>query len=245
MGDEVSSRKKRVVLELGGNAAAIVCQSANIDQALEQLFVGAFVYAGQVCIHTQRIYIHQSHWDSFKEQFIERAEQLSNIDPLEKHSDFSVMIDEANAKRVEEWVAEAVNAGATCLFGGQREGNYMQPTILTNVTKGQKVLAEEVFGPVVILESFEKLEDAIEMVNDSRWGLQAAIFTNNIKELNRAYQGLNVGAVIHNRSTTFRVDEMPYGGVKDSGFGREGGKWGLMDYVEPKLLVSEIGGIES
>lgn len=232
------SGKKRVVLELGGNAAAIVGKTANVSDAVDKLFIGAFAYAGQVCIHTQRIYVHQSQWESFKVQFIEKTKQINNIDPFENASEFSVMIDETNAKRVEEWVQEAVKDGAKCLFGGQRIGSYMQPTILTNVPKGQKVLAEEVFGPVVVLESFEDIEDAISSVNDSRWGLQAAIFTNELTELKQAFAYLNVGAVIHNRSTTFRVDEMPYGGVKDSGFGREGGKWGFMDYVEPKLLVS-------
>lgn len=246
VGWEMKARagKKRVVLELGGNAAAIVGKSANINNAAEQLFIGAFAYAGQVCIHTQRIYIHQSHWESFKQQFIEKAKQLSNIDPLENTSEFSVMIDEENARRVEDWVTEALDNGAKCLFGGKRIGNYMPPTVLTNVAKGQKVLAEEVFGPVVVLRSFERIEEAISSVNDSRWGLQAAIYTDEISELNHTFKQLKVGALIHNRATTFRVDEMPYGGVKDSGFGREGGKWGFMDYLEPKLLVTDMGNVE-
>lgn len=229
--------KKKVVLELGGNAAAIVCEDANYGLALDELTVGAFAYSGQVCIHTQRIYVHQELVNQFKKDFVARAQQLTVGDPLAPSTNFSVMIDEQNAKRVEAWVNEATAAGAQVLLGGNREGAYYPPTILTNVPKDAKVRNEEVFGPVVIVESFEGLQEAIEEVNDSRWGLQASIFTDSITQLNQAFDELEVGGVIHNLSTTFRVDEMPYGGVKDSGFGREGVKYAMMHYLEGKLLI--------
>ena len=230
--------KKKVVLELGGNAAAIVCSDANYGLALDEFTIGAFAYSGQVCIHTQRIYVHQELVHQFKKDFVERAQQLTVGDPLTPTTNFSVMIDEKNAKRVESWVGEAVSSGAKVLLGGKREGGYYPPTILTNVPKDGKVRNEEVFGPVVIIESFNSLQEALDEVNDSRWGLQASVFTDSINQLNQAYNGLEVGAVIHNLSTTFRVDEMPYGGIKESGFGREGVKYTMMDYLEGKLLIS-------
>lgn len=229
--------KKEVVLELGGNAAAILCQDADLVHALNELIVGGFAYSGQVCIHTQRIYIHESIMDQFVEGYTSRAVELSIGDPLDPDTEFGVMIDEQNAKRVEEWVQEAVNSGAKVILGHERKNSLYMPTILTNVSKGQKVRDEEVFGPVVILESFKHLDDAIDEVNDARWGLQASIFTDSIRNRDDAFAKLNVGGVIHNKSTTFRVDEMPYGGIKDSGFGREGIRYAMKDYLEPKLLV--------
>lgn len=233
------SGKKKVVLELGGNAAAIVCEDADIERAVNELLVGAFAYSGQVCIHTQRIYIHKKQFDFFASQFVARAKQLKIEDPSNLETDFSVMIDVQNAERVELWVDEAVRAGAKIIIGGKRQGNAMEPTILTNVPKGQKVRDEEVFGPVVIVESYDDLEQALDEVNDCRWGLQAAIFTDSISKRDLAFKRLDVGALIHNRSTTFRVDDMPYGGVKDSGFGREGVRYAMMDYMEGRLLVRE------
>lgn len=232
--------KKKVILELGGNAAAIICEDANCGLALDELTIGAFAYSGQVCIHTQRIYVHQALVYQFKKDFVARAQQLTVGDPLSPSTNFSVMIDEKNAKRLQSWVDEAVSNGAKVLLGGKREGAYYPPTILTNVPKDAKVRNEEVFGPVVIIESFDKLNEAIDEVNDSRWGLQASVFTDSINQLNEVYQKLEVGAVIHNLSTTFRVDEMPYGGIKDSGFGREGVRYTMMDYLEGKLLVSSF-----
>ena len=229
--------KKKVVLELGGNAAAIVCDDANYGLALDQLTVGAFAYSGQVCIHTQRIYVHYELFNQFKSDFVARTEQLTIGNPMSPATNFSVMIDEKNAERVESWVDEAVSLGAQLLTGGKREGTYYPPTILTNVSKEAKARNEEVFGPVVIIESFDTLKEAIDEVNDSRWGLQASVFTDRISQLNEVYQKLEVGAVIHNLSTTFRVDEMPYGGIKDSGFGREGVRYAMLDYLEGKLLV--------
>lgn len=239
VGWDMKSRagKKEVVLELGGNAAAIVCQDANLELALKELMIGGFAYSGQVCIHTQRIYVQNSVYDSFVNRFLEETKELDIGDPLDEDTEFGVMIDENNAKRVEEWVQEALDNGADLLAGHKRDGSLYYPTVLSNVEKGQKVRDEEVFGPVVVVEPFDQLNEAINKVNDSRWGLQASIFTDSIKARDDAFNKLNVGGVIHNKSTTFRVDDMPYGGIKDSGFGREGIRYALKDYLEPKLLV--------
>ena len=233
------ANKKHVVLELGGNAAAIVAEDADLKQTTDELLVGGFAYSGQVCIHTQRIYVHERIIDDFLQTYIEGVEHLKVGDPLEEDTEFGVMIDETNAKRVEKWVNEALDDGAKCLVGGSRVGGFYAPTVLSRVSKGQKAREEEIFGPVVIVEPYSTIEEAITEVNDSRWGLQAAVFTNNIEVRNQVFNLLDVGAVIHNMSTTFRVDDMPYGGIKDSGFGREGVRYAMTDFLERKLLVRE------
>jgi len=229
--------KKEVVLELGGNAAAIVCKDADLELALKELTIGGFAYSGQVCIHTQRIYVHNSVFDSFVNKYVEAVNDLKIGNPLDADTEFGVMIDESNAKRVEEWVGEALANGADLIAGHKRDGSLYSPTILTKVPKGEKVRDEEVFGPVVVIESFDNFNEAINEVNDCRWGLQAAIFTDSIKWRDEAFYNLDVGGVIHNKSTTFRVDDMPYGGIKDSGFGREGIRYAMKDYLEARLLV--------
>lgn len=233
------AKKKHVVLELGGNAAAIVAQDADVELAVSELLIGGFAYSGQVCIHTQRIYVHETRIESFLAKYLEGVKRMKIGDPMEEETEFGVMIDEDNAKRIEGWVEEAMKTGAKCLYGGERKGAFYTPTVLTNVAKGQKVRDEEAFGPVVLIESYSKLEEAINEVNDCRWGLQAAIFTDSVKSRDQAFEGLEVGSLIHNKSTTFRVDDMPYGGVKDSGFGREGVRYAMMDYLEGKLLIRE------
>lgn len=233
------AKKKHTVLELGGNAAAIVSSDADLKLAVEELLVGGFAYSGQVCIHTQRIYVHESLFDDFKNLYLEGVKDLEIGNPMLKTTEFGVLIDEENAKRVEDWVDEALSAGAEILAGGSRVDSFYAPTVLTNVPKGQKVRDEEVFGPVVLLASFSSTDEAIREVNDCRWGLQTSIFTNSIETRNQVFNEANVGGVIHNKSTTFRVDDMPYGGIKDSGFGREGVKYAMLDFLEPKLLVRE------
>ena len=235
------SGKKRVVLELGGNAATIICDDVEVNEKLiDEMVVGGFAYSGQVCIHTQRIYVHKSKFDEFLKKYKSAVEKLQVGDPISSDTNYSCMIDESNIERVHKWVEEAKNNGAKIITGGKRvEDNSYAPTVLTEVKKGDKVRDEEVFGPVVVVEPFTTLDDAISMVNDSRWGLQASIYTDKISYLNKAFENLSVGGVIHNLPTTFRVDEMPYGGIKDSGFGREGVKYAIKDYFEPKLLVSE------
>lgn len=234
--------KKRVVLELGGNAAAIISENYPItDKLINECITGGFAYSGQVCIHTQRIYVHQSNFEEFKKQFIRAVNDVKVEDPRLASCNYSSMIDESNVERIDQWVKEALAAGAELLCGGEVLPNIAYaPTVLTKVPKGQAVLEEEVFGPVVVVESYTDLDEAIEAVNASKWGLQASIYTESIRELNTATQKLDVGGVLHNLPTLFRVDEMPYGGVKDSGFGREGIKYAMQDYLEPKLLVRKI-----
>jgi len=232
--------KKRVVLELGGNAGVIVTQSSNIELAVNKCVVGAFAYSGQVCIHTQRIYVHEKVFEEFLEKFAAKTRQLKVGDPLEKETDISSMIDETNAIRVEGWVQDAVADGAKIYLGGKREGNYFPPTILTNTKPDMNVCAMEVFGPVVTVEPFTDYNEAIKMVNNSEYGLQAGVFTNQIDEQNLAFQKLKVGGVIINDIPTFRVDHMPYGGIKNSGIGREGVKYAMLDMLEPKLLVRNM-----
>jgi acyl-CoA reductase-like NAD-dependent aldehyde dehydrogenase len=229
--------KKRVVLELGGNAGMIVAPTADIHTAVGKAVSGAFAYSGQVCIHTQRIYVHQQVFRQFTDQFVEQTNQLREGDPLDSETDITAMIDEQNAIRVETWIREAVQDGATILCGGHRRGNYVEPTVLTNTTVAMKVCALEVFGPVVTIEPYSDFAEAVNLVNNSRYGLQAGVFTNDLREMNYAFDKLEVGGVIINDVPTFRVDHMPYGGVKESGFGREGVRYAIHDMLEPKILV--------
>lgn len=239
VGWEMKNRagKKRVVLELGGNAGVIVTESANIGTAVNKCVSGAFSYSGQVCIHTQRIYVHHSILDEFVKLFIAKTANLKSGDPLDINTDISSMIDEENAIRVEAWINEAIRDGAKLLYGGKRRGTYVEPTILTKTKRDMKVCCNEVFGPVVVIESYDHFQGAIDELNSSEYGLQAGIFTNSINEQNKAFNEIEVGGVIINDVPTFRVDHMPYGGIKNSGFGREGVKYAMFDMLEPKLMV--------
>ncbi len=232
--------KKKVALELGGNAGVIVTQSADLYLALSKCLVGGFSYSGQVCIHAQRIFVHASVFDEFSRRFTEMVLKLQNGNPAQPETEFSSMIDENNSKRVEQWVNDAVQAGARILCGGKRDGSWYAPTMLTNTEASMKVCSEEVFGPVVTIESYEKFTQAVEFMNNTRFGLQAGVFTNDIKEMDEAFSGLKVGGVIINDVPTFRVDHMPYGGIKDSGLGREGVKYAILDMMEPRILVKSF-----
>lgn len=234
---KANAGKKKVALELGGNAGVIVSNNADINLAVNKCIVGGFAYSGQVCIHVQRIYVHENVFDEFIEKFIEKTDQLKFGAPEDPSVDISVMIDKENAMRVENWVNEAVQEGAQILYGGQRRDTYYEPTIITNTKKRMKVCALEVFGPVVTIEKYANFSDAIKDVNDSEYGLQAGVFTNAMDEMNEAFGELEVGGVIINDVPTFRVDHMPYGGIKNSGFGREGVKYSIFEMLEPKLLV--------
>ncbi len=229
--------KKRVVLELGGNAGVIVTETANLDIAVPKCVSGAFAYSGQVCIHTQRIYVHESIKDDFIKRFVDQTAKLKIGNPLDSKTDISSMIDEDNAIRVEQWVNEAVAGGAKVLHGGIRSGTFYPPTAITSTKQDMKVCSHEVFGPVVVIESYTDYSDAIKSINSSEFGLQAGVFTNRIDEQNIAFNELKVGGVIVNDVPTFRVDHMPYGGIKNSGLGREGVKYAMHDMLEPKLLV--------
>ncbi len=204
---------------------------------MKKCLVGGYAYSGQVCIHVQRIYVQDSVFKEFSAKFTKEVKNLKVGDPLSQETDVSVMIDQDNADRVEEWVKEALNDGATILAGGNKKDTYFEPTLLTATHNDMKVCSLEVFGPVVTLEKYKSFSQALEYVNDSRYGLQAGVFTNSIKEMNQAFYELEVGSVIINDVPTFRVDHMPYGGVKDSGLGREGLKYTIMEMMEPKLLV--------
>ncbi|MBN2893712.1 MAG: aldehyde dehydrogenase family protein [Bacteroidales bacterium] len=229
--------KKKVLLELGGNAGVIVSDTADVENAVNRTIVGGFAYSGQVCIHAQRIYVHKNIFDDFSSKFVEKAKKLRIGNPLDPNTEISAMIDEANAIRVQQWVDEAVTEGAKILCGAIRNGTYYEPTVLTQTRTEMKVCALEVFGPVVTLEPIDNFEQGIDLINQSQYGLQAGIFTNNYNEINYAFNKIEAGGVIVNDVPTFRVDHMPYGGVKNSGFGREGVKYSIIEMMEPKLLV--------
>jgi glyceraldehyde-3-phosphate dehydrogenase (NADP+) len=229
--------KKKVVLELGGNAAVIITESADLEKAIQKSVLGGFAYSGQICIHAQRFYVHETIFEKFTTAFVEASKKLKQGNPIENTTDISYMIDEENAVRVESWIKDAVAKGATILLGGKRTDSYVEPTIITDTTADMNVCAEEVFGPVVVIEKYKTIEQAIALVNDSKFGLQAGIFSDSASEINLAFNELEVGGVIVNDVPTFRTDHMPYGGIKDSGLGREGVKYAIMDMLEPKLLV--------
>jgi len=229
--------RKKVLLELGGNAGVMVSSSADIDFAVKKCLVGAYAYSGQVCIHVQRMYVHAAIFDEFANKFIEGTKKLKFGAPDDPETEISSMIDENNALRVEAWVNDAVKDGAKVLYGGKRKGTYFEPTVITQTKKQMNVCSLEIFGPVVTLEKVSDFETGISEINDSEYGLQAGVFTNDLREMNTAFNELEVGGVIINDIPTFRVDHMPYGGVKNSGFGREGLKYSIMEQMEPKLMV--------
>jgi len=234
---KANAGKKKVALELGGNAGVIVSDQSDLELAVKKCLVGGYAYSGQVCIHVQRIIVHEKVFDKFVERFITETKKLKFGAPDDEATDISVMIDEANAKRVETWVDEAVNDGAAILYGGKRKGAYFEPTIITNTKREMKVCALEIFGPVVTIEKFSHFSQAIDMINDSEYGLQAGVFTKFISEMNQSFNEIEAGGVIINDVPTFRVDHMPYGGIKNSGFGREGVKYAIQEMMEPRLLI--------
>lgn len=231
------SGKKKVVLELGGNAATVITASADLKDALPKSLMGAFAYSGQICIHAQRFIVHSSLFEIVVNELKTLTLNLKSGDPLDAATDISNMIDEANAVRVENWINEAIQQGAQLVCGGKRIGSYVEPTILTNCNHTMKVYAEEIFGPVVCINKYETIEDAIQQANNTKFGLQCGVFTNDKTELNKCFKQIEVGGVIHNHVPTLRYDQMPYGGVKDSGLGREGVKYAMLDMLEPKILV--------
>lgn len=228
---------KKVLLELGGNAGVLVTKLANLEIAVPKCVAGAFAYSGQICIHAQRIYVEESIFEKFLELFVKKTKSIVFGNPLDPKTDISSMIDLENAERVEKWIQEAVEKGAKIVWGGKRNGNYVDPTILTNTCNEMKVCCLEVFGPVVVIEKVKNFDEGIEKINNSQFGLQAGVFTDSWQEINFAYNNLEVGGVIINDVPTFRVDNMPYGGVKNSGFGREGVRYSIIEQMEPKLLV--------
>ena len=229
--------KKRVVLELGGNAAVIVHKDADIDEAVSKCAAGAFTYAGQSCISVQRILVHATLFDEFAAKIVKAAKALKTGDPLDERTDVGPMIRTSDVKRVQQWVDEATRAGAKLLCGGKASGSLIEPTLLSATTAEMKVNCEEIFAPVATIEPYDDFEMALADVNQSRYGLQAGLFTRDAGLIFRAFEALEVGGVIVGDVPTFRVDPMPYGGVKDSGLGREGIRYAIEEMTERKLLV--------
>jgi acyl-CoA reductase-like NAD-dependent aldehyde dehydrogenase len=229
--------KKKVVLELGGNAACIIDEGTDVSDAVERLIHGAFYQSGQSCISVQRILIHTSLYDAVKQRLVAATRSLPRGDPKHPATFIGPMISEAEAKRLEGWIEEAEAAGAAILCGGRRTGAMLEPTLLEGVPEGSNVREQEAFGPVAILSRFESFDAALEEVNQSQFGLQVGVFTRDVYRAQRAWDKLDVGGVIIGDVPSWRVDHMPYGGVKNSGLGREGVRWAMQDMSEPRLLV--------
>ncbi|TVS12193.1 MAG: aldehyde dehydrogenase family protein [Wenzhouxiangella sp.] len=229
--------KKPVVMELGGNAACLVDADADIDHAVDRLTFGAFYQSGQSCISVQRVQVHESIYDPLREKLVSKVGSLKGGDPRDPDTFVGPLISEGDAERVVDWIEEAVGKGARCLVGGKRQGRIVTPAVLENVDRDCRVYDNEVFGPVVVLEKFSDFDDALEVINDSRYGLQAGLFVRDIDKVYRAWDRLDVGGVIVNDVPAFRVDHMPYGGVKDSGLGREGIRFAIEDMTEIRMLA--------
>ncbi len=229
--------RKRVALELGGNAAAIVCNDADLAWAARRCALGAFAQAGQVCIKVQRMYVAAERYDDFLALLNAEIEALVVGDPNDESTVVGPVIDEVSAKRIETWITEALASGAQLIRGGKRNGTMIPPTLLSETTPAMKVECEEVFGPVATIARVSSLDEAIERTNATRYGLQAGVFTNDVRAIGKAFEGLQVGGVIVNDYPTLRIDNFPYGGIKESGFGREGVRYAMDEMSELKTLV--------
>ncbi len=229
--------KKKVVLELGGNAAVIIDRDADLDDALERVIFGAFYQSGQSCIGVQRILIHADIYDRFRDMLVAKTMTLIAGDPKDRNVFIGPMISEGEASRLDSWIQEATTKGATLLCGGTRDGAMLEATLLENVDQNTKLNIEEAFGPVAFLIKFNEFEEALRIVNDSKFGLQAGIFTRDLFKTLDAWDRLDVGGVVINDVPSYRVDNMPYGGVKDSGLGREGIRFAMEDMTEIRNLV--------
>jgi len=242
VGWEVKRRagKKKVVLELGGNAGVIVHGDADIAWAAERCVTGGFSYAGQTCISVQRILIERPAVTKFRDLFLSGVSKLKIGDPMDDTTDLGPLIRESDAIRATEWVQEAVQDGATLLAGGKRRGSVMEPTVLTGTRTDMKVNCQEIFAPVVTLEPYDDFAQALRQINESPYGLQAGVFTRDAARIFQTFEELEVGGVIAGDIPSFRIDHMPYGGVKDSGLGREGLRYAIEDMTEPRLLVMNL-----
>ncbi len=232
--------KKKVVLELGGNAGVIVHSDADLQYAADRCITGGFAYAGQTCISVQRIFVEQSVYGKFTELLVQGVKKLHLGDPLDETVDVGPLIRQSDAERAVSWVDEAVQGGARLLSGGKRQGSVMEPTVLASTKPEMKVNCKEIFGPVVTVEPYAGFDEALRRVNDSPFGLQAGLFTRDTKLVFQAFDELEVGSLIAGDIPSFRVDHMPYGGIKDSGLGREGLRYAIEDMTEMKLLVMNI-----
>lgn len=228
--------RKKVVLELGGNAGVIVDETADLADAVPRIVLGGFANAGQSCISVQRVFVHERVLPRFQEMLLEEVAAIVVGDPQNEETVVGPMIDDDAASRVEGWIHEAVRAGGKLLCGGGRKGAVLEPTVLRDVPMDLRVCSEEVFAPLVTLHPFSSFDKAVCAVNDSRFGLQAGVFSNSLANVLSAYRDLEVGGVVVNDSSSYRMDHMPYGGVKESGFGREGIRYAIEEMTEPKLL---------
>lgn len=228
--------RKQVLLELGGNASAIVHHDADLAAAIPRLALGAYAHAGQVCISVQNVLVHASRYDEARERLVAAAASTPTGDPALLRTVCGPMIDQRQADRLQSWVAEAAARGAK-VHGGLRDGNVVSPCVLESVPTDARISRDEAFGPVLVAQPYHTIAEAITRVNDGRFGLQCGVFTRDIGALWAAFEGLEVGGVIHDDYPTFRVDGMPYGGVRDSGVGREGPRWAIHDFTEERLLV--------
>jgi acyl-CoA reductase-like NAD-dependent aldehyde dehydrogenase len=232
------AHKKHVTLELGGNAACIVERDADIDDAVERNVFGGYYQSGQSCISVQRIYIQESVYETFRDNFVAAVRALKVGDPRDEETFIGPIISEEEAQRIERTIQQAVDRGAKSLCGGKRNGRMVEPAVLENVPRDAEASCEEIFGPVTILAPYVEFHEAIKLVNDSRYGLQAGVFTKNLDYMRQAWDELQVGGVMINEIPSFRVDHMPYGGTKDSGLGREGIRWAIESMTEVRLLVT-------
>lgn len=231
---------KKVTMELGSNSPVIVMDDADLDRAVPANVSGAYWAAGQNCLHVQRLLVHDDVYDEFTERFVAAAKKYTVGDKLDESTDMGPLINESSAKRVERMVNDALVAGATLLTGGERNGNFYAPTALANVPDSVELSCEEVYGPVTVFYRFNTLEEAIERANDVQYGLQAAIFTQDLDVAHTAIAGLHCGGVMVNDSTDYRIDAMPFGGVKWSGLGREGVRFAVEEMTEPKVVCFNL-----
>jgi acyl-CoA reductase-like NAD-dependent aldehyde dehydrogenase len=228
---------KKITMELGSNSGTIVEPDANLDDAIPRCVVSAFSNSGQVCISLQRLFVHRSIAKEFTSRFVEATKRLKVGNPLDKDCDIGPMIDEAEAARAESWIMEAVAHGATVLAGGVREGRTLHPTVLANVRPDMKVMCMEAFAPLVCISEYDAFEDAVRMVDDSPYGLQAGIFTSDLRKAFYAMDHINTGGIMINDTSTFRLDHMPYGGNKMSGLGREGVRFAVEEMTTTRMIM--------
>jgi acyl-CoA reductase-like NAD-dependent aldehyde dehydrogenase len=232
---------RRVTLEMGGNAAVVIEPDAgDLKQVARAVAAAAYGYAGQSCISVQRVLVHTDIADMFIAALAQATKDVVAGDPADRSTVCGPLIDAGNADRVEQWIADAVSAGGTCLAGGQRTGNVIEPTLLADVPSDQPVVADEVFGPVAVVSTYAGFDEALDLVNDSRYGLQAGLFTTDATKTQQAWATLEVGGIVSQGVPSWRTDPMPYGGAKGSGIGREGPLYAYRELTEERLLVMRI-----
>lgn len=229
--------RKHVTLELGGNAGVIVHSDADLDHAAARIAYGGYYQAGQSCIAVQRIFVHAPAYDDFVTRLVKHVESLKVGDPMDPDTDVGPVIDQGSVERIAEWVDEAVSQGAEVLVGGERKDPFYMPTVLAKVRREMKVCREEIFGPVTTVSPYELFDEAVEEVNATPYGLQAGVFTRDIERAFLAHREIRVGGLILNDVSAFRADQMPYGGTKDSGYGREGLRYAMEEMTEPRIMV--------